>query len=57
MGGVVMVVNGRGRGCKATLMALHEDRYCCDIQMKEGILQGRLINNVEYEDISRLAEA
>ena len=52
-----MVVNGRGRGCKATLMALHEDRYCCDIQMKEGILQGRLINNVEYEDISRLAEA
>jgi len=56
-GSRVLVVNGRGRGCRAQLLQIHEEWYSCDIRMEEGGFAGRTIKEVDYEDISKLSEA
>ncbi|CAE7724581.1 Kin [Symbiodinium microadriaticum] len=53
----VVVVNGRGRGCRATLMRLNEDAFNCTIRIEEGTFAGREIDCVDYEDISKLANS
>jgi hypothetical protein len=52
----VLVVNGRGRGLKATLLKINEDQFNCSIRMEEGAYDQRVIDNVDYEDISKLIE-
>jgi hypothetical protein len=51
-----MVVNGRGRGCRGTVTRIKEDKYTCDIKMTEGVLAGREIFDVEYEDVCKVCD-
>lgn len=50
------MVNGRGRGCRATLLRLNEDKFNSTIRLEEGPFFGREIEGVDYEDISKVAE-
>lgn len=50
-----MIVNGRGRGCRAVVIRINESVYNCDIRVSEGILSGREISGVDYEDVSKLS--
>lgn len=54
LGKLVKVVNGAYRGQTATLLSINESKYCVDIEIASGVLKGRKVNNVEYEDISKL---
>ena len=56
VGKLVLVVNGRGRGMKAILLKINEDSFNCSIRMMEGAYEQRVIDNVDYEDISKLSE-
>jgi len=56
IGKLVLVVNGRGRGLKATLLKINEEQFNCSIRMEEGAYDQRVIDNVDYEDISKLTE-
>lgn len=50
----VLVVNGAYRGSRATLTSVDERNFCVSIEIASGTLKGRVLNNVEYEDISKL---
>ena len=50
----VLVVNGAYRGSRATLTKVDERNFCVSIEIASGPLKGRVVNNVEYEDISKL---
>lgn len=50
----VLVVNGAYRGSRATLTNVDERNFCVSIEIASGPLKGRVLNNVEYEDISKL---
>lgn len=52
-GNKIIVVNGRGRGCRATLLSINENDFNCDIRVDEGALAGREIKGVDYEDICK----
>jgi len=52
----VLVVNGRCRGMKATLLAINEDKFNCSIRIEEGTYNKRVVDNVDYEDISKVDE-
>ncbi|KHJ40999.1 hypothetical protein D918_08886 [Trichuris suis] len=52
----VLVVNGAYRGLKATLESIDVDRYCATIRIKEGLTRGRVVDNIDYEDISKWCE-
>ncbi|XP_059150413.1 DNA/RNA-binding protein KIN17-like [Physella acuta] len=54
LGKPVMVVNGAYRGEEATLDAIDEKHFCCSIIIKHGLLTGRVVNGVQYEDICKL---
>jgi DNA/RNA-binding protein KIN17 len=53
VGRPVVVVNRAYRGCSATLKELHEKKFCVTIEISSGPLKGRIVDNVEYEDISK----
>ncbi|KAL9877819.1 kin17 DNA and RNA binding protein [Glossina fuscipes fuscipes] len=50
----VLVVNGAYRGSEAILRKLDEKNYCVTIEISKGPLKGRVVNNVQYEDISKI---
>ena len=56
-----MIVNGKGRGLTAELIAIHEDHYNCDIKLRtpqsEHLrrLSGLVIKGVDYEDVCKIA--
>ncbi|XP_066992119.1 DNA/RNA-binding protein KIN17 [Anabrus simplex] len=54
VGRTVRVVNGAYRGCVATLKSLNSERYSVTIEIATGPLKGRVVDNVEYEDISKV---
>ncbi|CAG4948295.1 unnamed protein product [Parnassius apollo] len=54
-GRVVRFVNGAYRGETGVLRDIDTDNYCCDVEISEGLLTGRLVRRVQYEDISKLA--
>ncbi|CAK1597409.1 unnamed protein product [Parnassius mnemosyne] len=54
-GRVVRFVNGAYRGETGVLRDIDTDYYCCDVEISEGLLTGRLVKRVQYEDISKLA--
>lgn len=54
VGKLVRVLNGGYRGCKATLVNLDQDNFCVTIEIAAGPLKGRIIKNVQYEDVSKL---
>ncbi|CAH0730117.1 unnamed protein product, partial [Brenthis ino] len=51
----VRVLNGAYRGELALLRGVDTERFCCDIEISGGLLKGRLVKGVQYEDISKLA--
>lgn len=54
-GRAVRFVNGAYRGNTGVLRSLDIDNYCCDVEISEGPLTGRVVKGVQYEDISKLA--
>ena len=52
VGAQLVIVNGRGRGSKATLLRINEDNFNCDVRIVE---EGTTLNGVEYEDVCKLA--
>ncbi|XP_064632494.1 DNA/RNA-binding protein KIN17-like [Lineus longissimus] len=50
----VLVVNGAYRGEEATLLELNEKKFSCSIRISQGPLKGRTVDDVQYEDISKL---
>ncbi|XP_055614609.1 DNA/RNA-binding protein KIN17 [Uranotaenia lowii] len=50
----VLVLNGGYRGSTATLKEIDTDNFCVTIEIASGPLKGRVVNNVQYEDISKL---
>ncbi|GFN94549.1 DNA/RNA-binding protein kin17-like [Plakobranchus ocellatus] len=54
IGKTVMVVNGAYRGELATLDSIDVKNYCCTITIKTGLLTGRIVDNIQYEDISKI---
>jgi len=53
VGKEVMIVNGRGRGCRATLLRINAEEFNSDLCVEEGPLAGMEVRSVEYEDFSR----
>jgi len=53
----VMVVNGAYRGSEALLRKLDERKYSVSVEILHGPLKGRIVDNVQYEDISKLSGA
>lgn len=54
VGNVVLVLNGRYRGCRAELLQVNVDDYNCDIKiLSEGPWRGKEVHGIEYEDVSR----
>lgn len=54
VGRLVRVVNGAYRGSTATLTALNEKDYCVQLEVAHGPLKGRVLDRVQYEDVSKL---
>ncbi|CAG4981474.1 unnamed protein product [Colias eurytheme] len=54
-GRAVRFVNGAYRGHMGTLQHVDTDHFCCQVEVTEGPLKGRLVKNVQYEDISKIA--
>ncbi|XP_018326794.1 DNA/RNA-binding protein KIN17 [Agrilus planipennis] len=54
IGKLVHVVNGAYRDENAILKDIHEDRFCVDIEIASGVLKGRKVTNVQYEDVCKL---
>lgn len=54
IGRLVKVLNGAYRGQTAYLKSIDEDNYCVSIEIASGPLNGRQVNGVQYEDISKL---
>ncbi|KAL5290487.1 KIN family protein [Megaselia abdita] len=50
----VRVVNGAYRGSEAVLKELNEKKFCVTIEISRGTLKGRILENVEYEDICKI---
>lgn len=53
IGKQVLVLNGGYRGNTATLKEIDTSNYCVTIEIASGPLKGRIVNNVQYEDISK----
>lgn len=54
IGRLVKVVNGAYRGNTAILLYIDEKNFCADIEIASGLLKGRNVKNVEYEDICKI---
>lgn len=54
VGKLVKVLNGGYRGYTAYLKEIDVDKYCVSIEIASGPLKGRIVHNVQYEDISKL---
>ena len=46
------ILNGRGRGSRATLLRINEEKFNCDVTLPDG----REVVGIEYEDVSKLAD-
>lgn len=57
IGKLVKIVNGAYRGEVATLLDVHEKDFCVDVEIASGLLQGRKVTGIQYEDLSKLYEA
>lgn len=50
----VLIVNGAYRGEEAILESIDEKKFSCSVNIANGPLKGRVINHIEYEDISKI---
>lgn len=56
LGKEVLIVNGAYRGEQATLDQINENEFNAKVTISAGPLKGRVVNNVQYEDISKLVK-
>ena len=54
---LVKIVNGRGRGEIATLLAIQTQQFTVRIRIETGEYKGTILDRVEYEDICKLYES
>ena len=54
IGRQIQVVNGAYRGSLAVLKELDEKKFCVTIEISSGPLKGRVVDKVQYEDISKV---
>ena len=52
----VLIVNGAYRGSHATLLELHNKDFSCSVSISFGLLAGRRVDGIVYEDLSKLHE-
>ncbi|KAL1518278.1 hypothetical protein ABEB36_001922 [Hypothenemus hampei] len=57
IGKQVKIVNGAYSGSVATLLSLDEKNFCVCVEIAKGLLKGRKVENVQYEDICKLYDA
>lgn len=55
VGNVVLILNGKGRSCKAILLKINDDNFNCDVKVIEenSPFFQQDIKGVEYEDLSK----
>lgn len=53
-GRLVKIVNGAYRGETATMKTMHQEKFSATLEIAAGVLQGRVVNYVQYEDFSKL---
>jgi len=56
IGKKVLIVNGAYRGQEATLEDIHQDSYSVDVTLLTGSMVGIRLDNMAYEDVSKLAD-
>ncbi|KAH3819070.1 hypothetical protein DPMN_120800, partial [Dreissena polymorpha] len=56
-GKLVLIVNGAYRGDTAMLEEINEKKFNCSVKLSSGPLNGRLVENLAYEDVSKLYQA
>ncbi|XP_028398092.1 DNA/RNA-binding protein KIN17-like [Dendronephthya gigantea] len=54
IGRLVLILNGRYRGQKGTLLNLDEKTFSVSVEINEGEYRGRTVDKLPYEDISKL---
>ncbi|GAB0096434.1 KIN17 [Sergentomyia squamirostris] len=54
IGKEVLILNGAYRNSRAILKSLQEEVFSVTVEIAEGPLAGRRVDNVQYEDISKL---
>lgn len=54
IGKLVKVVNGAYRRENAILLSIDEKNFCAEIEIASGLLKGRRVKSVQYEDICKL---
>lgn len=54
VGRKVKVLNGAYTGLTAELLGIDTKQYCVTIKLVSGPLSGKIVSNVQYEDISKL---
>ncbi|XP_066148356.1 DNA/RNA-binding protein KIN17 [Euwallacea fornicatus] len=57
IGKCVKIVNGAYCGEVAKLLSLDERNFCVNVEIAKGVLMGRKVDKVQYEDICKLYEA
>lgn len=58
VGGEVIVVNGRCRGARATLLSLDTDNFAASVRVSgDGADRGTILERAEYEDICKALPA
>ena len=56
VGGKVLIVNGKCRGCRASLIQINVESYTCDVKVTEGPCAGTELRAVEFEDVSKVSK-
>jgi DNA/RNA-binding protein KIN17 len=53
----VKIVNGAYRGSEANMKGLNEKSFSVSLEIASGVLKGRHLDNIAYEDVSKLHQA
>ncbi|CAF2984623.1 unnamed protein product [Rotaria socialis] len=56
IGKKVLLVNGAYRGQEAILEDIHQDAFSIDVTITKGAMNGIRLDNIPYEDVSKLAD-
>lgn len=56
IGKPLKIVNGAYSGEIATLLSLDEKNFCVNVEIAKGVLKGRKVDGVQYEDVCKLYE-
>ncbi|ELU12133.1 hypothetical protein CAPTEDRAFT_224242 [Capitella teleta] len=54
IGKIVLIVNGGYRNLKASLVEVNQKKFSCTVKISRGPLNGRILEGVPYEDLSKL---